>query len=352
MAAAQAMFAVAQSLPVAFAARMVLGVGDALTFISVMRLVPAWFPPHRSGKITMAVGPVNQLGFLASATVLAAALVSMGWTPSFLLAAAVEVVTAGVVLVLLRDPPRDRPVRVALGRALAVAVHDLRETWAEPGTRLAFWLGFLTLFPPMMFGVMWGYPFLVSGQGMSREQAAALMTVFALASVGYGVTIGTVMERYLYYRSRIAVGLVCLAGTVWAAVLLWPGRAPLWVLALLVLALPPTGIAAVMSFDFARSFNPPKRLGTAIGLVNIGGFTGTLTSILAIGLVLQVVTPSGSTDYSLTAFKWAFATQYPLWAVGIVQTLRWRRRTERLLAERDPEALAALRRGIHLPPPR
>jgi hypothetical protein len=107
-----------------------------------------------------------------------------------------------------------------------------------------------------------------------------------------------------------------------------------------------------MSFDFARSFNPPRRLGSAIGLVNIGGFTGTLTSILMIGLVLQVVTPSGSTDYSLTAFKWAFATQYPLWAIGIVQTLRWRRRTERLLAERDPESLAALRRGIHLPPPR
>ena len=71
MAGAQAMFAVAQSLPLAFTARMMLGIGDALTFISVMRLVPAWFPPQRSGKITMAVGPINQLGFIVSATVLA-----------------------------------------------------------------------------------------------------------------------------------------------------------------------------------------------------------------------------------------------------------------------------------------
>ena len=50
---------------------------------------------------------------------------------------------------------------------------------------------------------------------------------------------------------------------------------------------------------------------------------GVLT-VMAIGLVLQATTPGGSTDYSLDSFKWAFATQYVLWAIGIVQTLRYR----------------------------
>ena len=44
MAGAQTMFAVAATLPLAFAARVALGVGDALTFISVMRLVPGMVP--------------------------------------------------------------------------------------------------------------------------------------------------------------------------------------------------------------------------------------------------------------------------------------------------------------------
>jgi MFS family permease len=259
--------------------------------------------------------------------------------------------SAGVALVLVRDGPQDRPSPAPLGRAFTVAAHDLRAAWAEPGTRLAFWLGFMALFTPMMFGVMWGYPFLVAGQGVPKEVAALLMAVLALSGIGYGVTIGAVMQRHPYHRSRIAVGLVCLAAAVWALVLLWPGAAPLALLVVLVLVLPTTGIAAVMSFDFARTFNPPQRLGSAIGLVNVGGFAGTLISILAIGVVLQIVTAPGSTDYSLTAFKWAFATQFVICAVGVAQTLRWRRRTERLLAQRDPEALAALRRGVHLPPP-
>ena len=92
MAAAQMMFAGAQSLPLAFAARVVLGAGDALTFISVMRLVPAWFPPRRSGKITTTVGPMNQLGFVLSAVGFAGVLAALGWTPSFLIAAGVSVV--------------------------------------------------------------------------------------------------------------------------------------------------------------------------------------------------------------------------------------------------------------------
>jgi len=69
------------------------------------------------------------------------------------------------------------------------------------------------------------------------------------------------------------------------------------------------------------------------------------------GLILQVTTPAGSTDYTIDSFKWAFSIQYVLWAIGIVQTLRYRRRTIRALAERDPEAYARLRRGVHLAPP-
>ena len=54
-----------------------------------------------------------------------------------------------------------------------------------------------------------------------------------------------------------------------------------------------------------------------------------LIAVMAMGGVLQRQTPAGSRDYSTEAFKWAFATQYALWLVGITQTLRYRRRTIR-----------------------
>src|SRR3954453_6542567 len=44
MAAGQAVLAVADAMPGAVAGRVLVGAGDAMTFISVLRLVPQWFP--------------------------------------------------------------------------------------------------------------------------------------------------------------------------------------------------------------------------------------------------------------------------------------------------------------------
>ena len=125
------------------------------------------------------------------------------------------------------------------------------------------------------------------------------------------------MARHPYYRSLIAIGVV---GVVAAhlggrAAVAGPGAA---------LAARRAGagragtpiIGAVMTFDIARTSNPPRRLGSAIGVVNGGAFLGTLIAVMGIGLVLQCDHPGGSTDYSLDSFKWAFAIQYVLWAIG------------------------------------
>jgi hypothetical protein len=330
----------------------VLGVGDALVFISVMRLVPAWFPPQSSAKVTTATGPINQLGFVASAVGLSAMLAAVGWTPSFLTAALVSTATAALALVLVRDSPLGRPPRIPLQEALAAAGHGVRQAWAQPGTRLGFWMGFMTLFTGMMFGMMWGYPYLTLGQGLAPGPAGALMLVLSLTGLVYGLTLGGLLARYPYYRSLIGIGLIAIIMVIWAAVLLWPGpAAPLWLLVVLVAVLPAPSIISIMTFDIARNFNPARRLGSAIGVVNVGGFLGTLVSVMAIGLVLQLLTPTGSRDYSHDAFTWAFATQYLVWGLGIVLTLRYRRRTIRELRERDPAAYDALRRGVHLSPP-
>jgi MFS family permease len=351
MAGAQALFAVSATLPFAFTARVLLGIGDALTFISVMRLIPSWFPAARSARLTTSTGPVNQLGFVLSATVFAAVLGAAGWTASFLAAAAVSVGSAVLAYALLRDSPQGRPPRVPIREALTIAGHAVRRAWAEPGTRLGFWLGFMTLFTAMAFGVMWGYPFLTQGQGRPAQVAGILMLLLAVSGLGFGLTLGALLTRHPYYRSLIAIGVLGVVMVIWAAVLLWPGPAPLWLLVTLVVALPAPTICSVMTFDIARVSNPPQRLGVAIGVVNGGAFLGTLIAVMAIGVVLQLTTPPGSTDYSLTSFKQAFAIQYVLWAVGIVQTLRYRRRTVQQLARRDPDAHAALRRGVHLSPP-
>jgi nitrate/nitrite transporter NarK len=128
------------------------------------------------------------------------------------------------------------------------------------------------------------------------------------------------------------LGVVSANAIGWALVLAWPGRAPLGVLVLLVLALGLGGPGSMIGFDFARTFNPPSRLGTATGIVNVGGFAASLLTILLIGLILDVRT-GGTTTYDIDDFRVAMSVQFLVGAVGLAGILRTRRLARRTLAE-------------------
>ncbi|MGH3646007.1 MAG: MFS transporter [Micromonosporaceae bacterium] len=334
MTTGQAGFAVAQSVPVGLAARVLLGAGDAMIFISVLRLAAVWFPARRVSVVVQLTGVIGQLGAVVSATPLSAALGAYGWTATYLGAAAVGgLVMLPVLLGVVDSPHRDAPRPAA---------------WREPGTRLGLWTHFTTQFAGTIFAVLWGFPFLVSGEGLSAGTASALLTLYILAGIGIGPLLGHLAGRYAFHRSRMALAVIGLAAAGWTVVLAWPGRAPLPVLVLLVLAMAPCGPGSMIGFDHARTFNPRTRLGTATGIVNVGGFTASLLAILAIGVVLDLLGGAGTAS-TLGAFRVAFGFQYVFWLVGVVQILRYRARTRAAMAARDPEGYAAFRRGEPLP---
>ena len=99
----------------------------------------------------------------------------------------------------------------------------------------------------------------------------------------------------------------------------------------LVVALALGGPGSMIAFDFARTFNPPNRLGTATGIVNVGGFVASLATMLLIGLILDARTGGGS-DYTLADFRIALSVQFVMWAVGIGGVLRTRRLVRRRMA--------------------
>ena len=138
MAAGQLVLALATTLPLAVAARVLIGTGDALTFISVLSVVTAWFPPRRVPVMTQLTGLVGQLGQVLSAVPLAALLHGPGWTPAFLCAAGLGVFVGLAVLVLVRDRPPGAPPPPPAAPPREV-LRGLRTSWFEPGTRLGLW---------------------------------------------------------------------------------------------------------------------------------------------------------------------------------------------------------------------
>jgi MFS family permease len=340
MAGGQALLAFSTSVGGAVTARVLVGAGDAMTFVCVLRLVATWFPPNRNPVMAQLTGLIGQLGQILSAIPLVRLLHGPGWTPTYLMAASLSVLVLVISALLIRDrPPGELAVEVS--PSIRDVANQLAAAFRHPGTRLGLWTHFTTQYSGTAFALLWGYPFLVSGQGLSPRTAGVLLTVFVLAGMAVGPVFGELVGRHPLRRSWLVLGIVGVTVAIWTAVLLWPGRAPLWLLVLLVLGLALGGPGSMIGFDFARTFNPPGRMGSATGIVNIGGFVASLLTILAIGVVLDWVSGGGGRQsYSLGAFKLAWCVQYAVWAFGLVGILR----TRSLVRARMAEA------GVVVPP--
>jgi MFS family permease len=322
MAAGQVALALVDTPIEVIGARILVGAGDAMTFISVLRLIPAWFPSRQVPLVTQLTGLLGQVGQIASTIPLVALLNGVGWQWSYLGAGAMGVLISILVLLAVRDRPPEAPPRVPHA-SWRQALRDLRASFAQPGTRLGLWSHFATQFSGMVFALLWGFPFMTLGLGYSPTQAGWLLTLMVLAATVIGPVLGALTGRYPMRRSNLIFGVLILTITVWTGVLLWPGAAPLPVIVVLVLTLAAYGPASAVGFDFARTFNPSTRLGAATGIVNMGGFIASLVTIFAIGVILDLLAPDG--DYTVTDFKIAFCFQYVVWAFGLLSLRRTRR---------------------------
>ena len=108
MATGQGLLALTDALGPAVLARLLVGAGDAMTWLSAIRLVAAWFPPRRVPVMTQVTALTGQLGQVLSAIPLLALLAGPGWSAAFLSAAALGAMSGALALIVLRDGPVGR----------------------------------------------------------------------------------------------------------------------------------------------------------------------------------------------------------------------------------------------------
>ncbi|MHB8439408.1 MAG: MFS transporter [Acidimicrobiales bacterium] len=303
MFAGETVFAVAPDAAVALLGRGLVGLGDAVTFLSVLRLVQNWFPVTRYGMLAAATSLVGGVGQLVSTVPLHLLLVHLGWEPTFLLSAALTAALVVPVSTRLRDRPVAAPGANPTG---APATHPplraaVRASMAVRGTWRGMWVHFALTGPYAVFTALWGYPFLVRAEHYSPSRASAALALVVLASIAGAIPVGQLMARAPAQRETLVYFTCAALLGAWLAVLVTgPGHVPPWVVVWLLVA---TGIgapASAVAFDFAREANPHERGGTATGVVNIGGFSAAVVANLVIGAVLGALGHGpGSWRYAL-----------------------------------------------------
>ncbi|KXF51830.1 MFS transporter [Rhodococcus sp. IEGM 248] len=323
MASAQMLLALTESLPLAVAARVLVGVGDAMTFISVLRLVPQWFAPRRVPLVSQLTGIFGQIGQILSALPLMLLLNGPGWSFAYGSAASLGLLSFVLAVSVIRNAPPGLEV-VAAPAGLREVGKQIRAVWGRHGTRLGFFTHMGTQFSMTTFALLWGVPYLRSAQGLSPAEAGSLLTLSVISAIVAGPIIGILSGRFPMRRSYLVLAIMISNAAIWTVVLSLPGPAPIWLLIVLVMVISVGGPGSMIGFDYARMFNPSTSMGTAQGMVNIGGFLASLLVIQAMGLILDAMG-----GYSFEAFRVAWLVQYPVWIVAITGVLVTRGKTRK-----------------------
>lgn len=337
MGSAQILFSLVHGYLPALLARGLLGCGDAMTYISVLRLVAGWFPARRYSAVTGFTGLMGSVGNLAATLPLTGVLHGLGWTTTFAVAGGLSLAYG---LLLLR-PTSPAPFRIAeeavTSRQSALSgrrvIGEVRTAWRLPAGRLGFWVHFTTMGGPTVFGVLWGYPYLTQGLGYAPATASALLMLLVIGGVVANLIVSQVVGRKPEVRTPIAftVSLVCVAG--WTVLIALP-HPPLPVVVLAILAFSVGGPASAVAFMLARDYNPRHRISTATGMVNVGGFCAAVIGLFGVGQLLDLVEP-GSATHTAGSFRVAFLALLALTSFGSFRLFVWwrRARAEVLLAE-------------------
>jgi MFS family permease len=319
MAIGQLTVAFAPSLEQAVVGRMLVGMGDSFTFISMIRMVNGWYSGSTASKMQQYVATAGQLGQFVSAVPFWFMLNQLGWEPAFAVMAAASLF---VLLLLIAFTANDSVGSVHANAekiSLRNAFDQLIENLKSPGIRMSFWTHFTTQPTVTSLTLLWAVPYLVTAQGQSHEFAAFILTLMVVFGFVSGPVIAEICARAPHQRIKLVYYVVASTVAAWLALILWPGKAPAELLLVCFLVISIGGPASMVAFDFSKDFVPMQRLGSANGFANVGGFFAGLVMMYLTGLVIDLLYNPGSgiERYNIESFRWGFAAQFLVLAIGI-----------------------------------
>lgn len=339
------------TVALAIIARIMVGAGDACIFVSMVRLVADWFLPRQIPIINQLSGNIGQLGQIIAVAPLLSLVEIAGWRTGFTTLAIMGLGFAILSAFTLRDTPASQTVAERLRRKPSASASFLETVETahtaspvtealpivgpgsegifkalfklvqRPGIRLAFWMHMSVTCSLFNFTLLWGTPFVTGGLGLPQSTASLLITTVIVSILVFGFFAGPLLSRFAAWRVHMVVANAILIYTVWAIIILVPGRPPLGLLYTLAIVLGIGGPVSMSAFDVVRSHAPYSQRSAATGIANMGGYIGAFTLMLAVGLVLDAQGAGSPETYSLQPFKVAMSAQLVLGAVSLVMIL-------------------------------
>jgi sugar phosphate permease len=314
MSAGAVLFGLAPSFGVAFAGRLLVGLGASVMLIGCLRLAAEWFRTDEFATVAGASQSVGSLGALAGTTPLALLVEQMGWRNAFVIIGATTALLAGACFLSVRDRPdgdASRERAREAGRGLRDVIAGIPSVVTNPRSWTAGLISGGVYGGFAAFVGLWGVPYLTQVYGLPRVQASNLIALAALGLLVGAPLVGWISDRVLERRRLPLVTLSGLNALTWLPLVVPAAPIAPTLLAPVCFLIGLGSSVVVLVFACIREVNDPRHVGVALGFHNLPTFLSFGITQWLTGLVLDRLWDgtlvAGARVYSVDAYRAAFA---------------------------------------------
>jgi MFS family permease len=312
MVAGALLHSVAESGAGLAAARFVVGLGCAGSFMSAVVLISRWYPRQSWSMALSWVFALSQIGFLLAGLPLAVASELIGWRAAFVGMAFAAALAGFLFFHLVRDYPPGPAVAPAAEELGPIA--GLRRVLATPGLLrvLALFLVAYAAFASVM--LVWASPYLHDVHGLDTLDRGRVLLGMAVVQTLAGLVIGP-LDRVFNTRKWVAVANAAVALGTLVALAVVPNLSLTAAVGLLLLLSSVSAYGSVL-LSHIRSHFPDHLAGRGATTGNMAQLIGAALLPIITGFIPPLF-PHAGPGYSLLAYRWIFATLAIALAVGL-----------------------------------
>ncbi len=296
----------ATSFTLILVGRLLIGVGVAMVYIPVMKMLSIWFKKNEFASMSGLMLAIGNIGALSAAGPLAFLAILLGdWQRVFLLLGVFSVLLAVIILMLVKDKPED----MDCPSILEIEAHEKGETYVPPkavakipmgealkqtfGAGMKFWplaLWFFFMYGSLMvYQGLWAGPFFRDVLGWEKTTYASVLSFVAVGMV-FGCPIaGYLSDKVLKSRKKVLLAGTAVYIVIWAVIWSQAGNiTSTTAYSAIHFLFGFFGGFFVVSYAQVKEWFPAAIVGTATGAYNIFPFLGGAIFMTLTGKMMAV----------------------------------------------------------------
>ncbi|MEL7569529.1 MAG: MFS transporter [Eubacteriaceae bacterium] len=297
MALGSIFFGLSPSFNLIIAARILVGLGASVIFLSILKIQASWFEEKEFGTLTGMTTFIGNLGGAGAQGPLAFMVGLLTWRMSFIAIGVFSVVLAVALFIVVRNKPEDKgyePIVVIKKRENEQEAGILK-TLGEILKNKYMWPIIIINFLAMGVNftiTAWSIPYLTDVYGLTVKQAGGITFFYPVAAACGCMFLGIITDKIKMRKLPViilSIGfLICCA----LIVFINNGKPPI---ALFSIALILSGFFltfSVLFYSVAKDLNNPRFSGMSTSVANTAVFLGAALVPLFFGKIISKLLPT------------------------------------------------------------